>query len=121
LTLPGISPAMPEHCVVTGRLNERKSPVDGKDYAIGSGTGLPTQRHGRLLYQANGSLEGFATPAYGNILGGGPTTNGLLKGLTVISAHAGAPSGGTTGRSVRRCSAWTPRRAWIPATTPWRS
>jgi feruloyl esterase len=89
LKLPGISEAMPEHCVVTGRLNERKSPVDGKDYAMGFEMRLPTQWNGRFFYQANGGLDGFVTPAYGNILGGGPTSNGLLKGFAVLSSDAG--------------------------------
>ncbi|MCG2593971.1 tannase/feruloyl esterase family alpha/beta hydrolase [Ramlibacter sp. XY19] len=89
LKLPGIDAAMPEHCVVTGKLNERKSPVDGKDYAMGFEMRLPTQWNGRFFYQANGGLDGFVTPAYGNILGGGPTTNGLLKGFAVLSSDAG--------------------------------
>jgi feruloyl esterase len=89
LKLPGIAQAMPEHCVVTGRLNERKSPVDGKDYAIGFEMRLPTRWNGRFFYQANGGLDGFVTPAYGNILGGGPVSNGLLKGFAVLSSDAG--------------------------------
>jgi feruloyl esterase len=89
LKLPGIEPAMPAHCVVKGRLNERTSPVDGKTYAIGFEMRLPMDWNGRLFYQANGGLDGFVTPAYGNILGGGPTTNGLLKGFAVISSDAG--------------------------------
>lgn len=89
LKLPGIADAMPEHCVVTGRLHERKGPVDGKDYAIGFEMRLPTQWNGRFFYQANGGLDGFLTPAYGNILGGGPVTNGLAKGFAVLSSDAG--------------------------------
>ncbi len=89
LKLPGIASAMPEHCVVKGRLNERRSPVDGKDYAIGFEMRLPTQWNGRFFYQANGGLDGFVTPAYGNILGGGPLSNGLLKGFAVLSSDAG--------------------------------
>lgn len=89
LKVPGIEQAMPEHCVVTGRLNERKGPVDGKDYAIGFEMRLPTAWNGRFFYQANGGLDGFIPPAYGSILGGGPTTNGLLKGFAVLSSDAG--------------------------------
>jgi feruloyl esterase len=89
LRLPGIAEAMPEHCVVSGRLNERKGPVDGKDYAIGFEMRLPTQWNGRFFYQANGGLDGFVTPAYGNILGGAPRTNGLQKGFAVLSSDAG--------------------------------
>lgn len=89
LKLPGIAEAMPEHCVVAGRLHERKGAVDGKDYAIGFEMRLPTQWNGRFFYQANGGLDGFLTPAYGNILGGGPVTNGLAKGFAVLSSDAG--------------------------------
>lgn len=87
--LPGIAEAMPEHCAVTGKLAERKGPVDGKDYAIGFEMRLPTAWNGRFFYQANGGLDGFVTPAYGSILGGAPTTNGLLKGFAVLSSDAG--------------------------------
>ncbi|HSV46990.1 MAG TPA: tannase/feruloyl esterase family alpha/beta hydrolase, partial [Ramlibacter sp.] len=50
----------------------------------------------------NGGLDGFQTPAYGDILGGGPASNGLLKGFAVISSDAGhaldrgSPIGGAT-------------------------
>jgi feruloyl esterase len=89
LRLPGIEQPMPEHCVLTGRLHERKSPVDGKDYAIGFEMRLPTAWNGRFFYQANGGLDGFVTPAYGGILGGAPASNGLLKGFAVLSSDAG--------------------------------
>jgi feruloyl esterase len=80
---------MPEHCVVSGKMHERKSPVDGKDYAIGFEMRLPTQWNGRFFYQANGGLDGFLPPAYGGILGGAPTSNGLLKGFAVLTTDAG--------------------------------
>jgi feruloyl esterase len=102
LKLPGIAEAMPEHCVVKGLMNERIGPIDGKPYAIGFEMRLPTAWNGRFFYQANGGLDGFQTPAYGDILGGGPTSNGLLKGFAVISSDAGhafdraTPIGGAT-------------------------
>jgi hypothetical protein len=100
--LPGISDPMPEHCVVKGLMNERTGPVDGKPYAIGFEMRLPTAWNGRFFYQANGGLDGFQTPAFGDILGGGPASNGLLKGFAVISSDAGhafdrsTPIGGAT-------------------------
>jgi feruloyl esterase len=102
LKLPGIAQAMPEHCVVKGSMNDRVGPVDGKPYAIGFEMRLPTAWNGRFFYQANSGLDGFQTPAYGDILGGGPTSNGLLKGFAVISSDAGhafdprSPIGGAT-------------------------
>jgi len=96
LKLPGIAQAMPEHCVVKGAMNERIGPVDGKSYAIGFEMRLPTVWNGRFFYQANGGLDGFVTPAYGDILGGGPASNGLTKGFAVISSDAGHPFDRTT-------------------------
>jgi feruloyl esterase len=89
LRLPGIAQPMPGHCVVKGLMNERIGPIDGKPYAIGFEMRLPTAWNGRFFYQANGGLDGFQTPAYGDILGGGPASNGLLKGFAVLSSDAG--------------------------------
>jgi hypothetical protein len=96
LKLPGIANAMPEHCVVKGAMNERAGAVDGKPYAIAFEMRLPTAWNGRFFYQANGGLDGFVTPAYGDILGGGPASNGLTKGFAVISSDAGHPFDRTT-------------------------
>jgi hypothetical protein len=89
LSLPGISDPMPEHCLVKGKMNERIGKVDGKTYAIGFEMRLPTSWNGRFFYQANGGLDGMVTNAYGDILGGVPVSNGLLKGFAVISSDAG--------------------------------
>lgn len=89
LRLPGIAQPMPAHCVVKGLMNERTGPIDGKPYAIGFEMRLPTEWNGRFFYQANGGLDGFQTPAYGDILGGGQQSNGLLKGFAVLSSDAG--------------------------------
>ncbi|MDP2035348.1 MAG: tannase/feruloyl esterase family alpha/beta hydrolase [Polaromonas sp.] len=100
--LPGIAQAMPAHCVVKGLMHERTGPIDGKPYAIGFEMRLPTAWNGRFFYQANGGLDGFQTPAYGDILGGGQASNGLLKGFAVLSSDAGhafdrsSPIGGAT-------------------------
>lgn len=101
LKLPGIAQPMPEHCVVKGAMNERTG-ADGKPYAIGFELRLPTAWNGRFFYQANGGLDGFVTAAYGDILGGGQASNGLLKGFAVLSSDAGhafdrtTPIGGAT-------------------------
>ncbi len=88
VTVAGIGP-MPEHCIFRGNMNERVSPVDGKTYAIGFEMRLPTNWNGRFFYQANGGTDGSISNAYGGILGGGATSNGLLKGFAVISSDAG--------------------------------
>jgi len=88
VVVTGIGP-MPEHCIAKGKMNERVSPVDGKTYAIGFEMRLPTDWNGRFFYQGNGGTDGVVSAAYGGILGGGATSNGLLKGFAVISSDAG--------------------------------
>ena len=65
LRVPGIADPMPEHCLVKGKMNERKSPVDGKTLChrvlrcacLRIGTG-------RFFYQANGGTDGIVVNAY---------------------------------------------------------
>ncbi|MGC5224756.1 tannase/feruloyl esterase family alpha/beta hydrolase [Micromonospora sp. DT81.3] len=75
-----------EHCLVTGRMNERVSDVDGATYAIGFEMRLPVAWSGRFLYQANGGLDGAVVPALGGTGGG---ESGLQMGFAVISSDAG--------------------------------
>lgn len=90
--------AMPEYCKVTGKMNERLSPVDGKKYAIGFEMRLPTKWNGRFFYQPNGGMDGTVVPATGDIMGGGQTSSALGKGFAVISTDAGhATESGTIG------------------------
>lgn len=79
-----------EHCRVTGRMNDRTSPVDGQAYAIGFEMRLPNAWNGRYLYQGNGGIDGVVAPATG-VVGAGGTgqTNGLHLGFAVISSDAG--------------------------------
>jgi feruloyl esterase len=79
--------AVPEHCLVKGRMHERKG-ADGRDYAIGFEMRLPTAWNGRFFYQGNGGLDGAVQPALG-ALGGGPLTGALMQGFAVISSDAG--------------------------------
>lgn len=79
--------AVPEHCLVKGRMHERKG-ADGRDYAIGFEMRLPTVWNGRFYYQGNGGLDGAVVPALG-ALGGGPLTGALMQGFAVISSDAG--------------------------------
>lgn len=75
-----------EHCLVTGRMNERVSAVDGQTYAIGFEMRLPADWSGRYLYQANGGLDGTVAPAIGGVGGG---ESGLQLGMAVVSSDAG--------------------------------
>ena len=80
-------PPAPAHCLVKGRMNERKG-SDGQDYAIGFEMRLPQAWNGRFYYQANGGIDGVVQPAQG-ALGGGPLTGALAQGFAVISSDAG--------------------------------
>jgi hypothetical protein len=81
----------PEHCLVTGKMNERVSPVDGATYYIGFQVRLPKSWNGRFFYQANGGTDGAISTAAG-ALGGGPITSALAKGFAVLSSDAGHQS-----------------------------
>ena len=81
----------PEHCLVTGKMNERVSPVDGQTYYIGFQVRLPKSWNGRFYYQANGGTDGAVSTAAG-ALGGGPVTSALAKGFAVLSSDAGHQS-----------------------------
>jgi hypothetical protein len=87
LTLAGS--AVPAHCLLVGKLDERTSPVDGQTYAIGFEIRLPLAWNRRFFYQANGGIDGNVVPATGNTSGGGPLTSALLQGFAVISSDAG--------------------------------
>jgi pimeloyl-ACP methyl ester carboxylesterase len=86
LTVAGLN--VGAHCVVTAKLGERVSAVDGQTYAIRFEMRLPQDWNGRFLYQANGGLDGNVNPAVGGF-GGGPLTHALRQGFAVISSDAG--------------------------------
>ncbi len=77
-----------EHCVVSGKMFTRTSPVDGTAYAIGFEMRLPRNWNGRFFHQGNGGNDGVVSPAVGAV-GGGPVTNALHKGFAVLSSDAG--------------------------------
>ncbi|WP_427912283.1 tannase/feruloyl esterase family alpha/beta hydrolase [Ramlibacter sp. MMS24-I3-19] len=88
-TLTNAGAPVAEHCVVTGKMNQRVSPVDGQTYAIGFEMRLPTAWNGRFLYQGNGGTDGVVAQATGNFVGGGPLQTALQQGFAVISSDAG--------------------------------
>ena len=92
VTFGGIVYNLPDHCVVIGNMNERIGPIDNQPYAIGFEMRLPTSWNGKFLYQANGGIDGNVVSAYGTDLGGGPKSNGLIRGFAVISSDAGHQS-----------------------------
>jgi feruloyl esterase len=77
-----------EHCLLTGKMHERVSAVDGNAYAIGFEMRLPTDWNGRFYHQGNGGADGTVVTATG-ATGGGPLTNALHQGFAVLSSDAG--------------------------------
>lgn len=88
-TLSNAGAAVGEHCVVSGKMNQRVSSVDGQTYAIGFEMRLPKDWNGRFLYQANGGTDGVISQAVGNISAGGMLRHALQQGFAVISSDAG--------------------------------
>jgi hypothetical protein len=89
-TLQVAGQPVPEHCRVTGRMNDRIG-IDNRPYAIGFELRLPVDWNGRFWYQGNGGIDGNVVPATG-ALGGGPLTHALAQGFAVISSDAGHPA-----------------------------
>ncbi len=87
LAVPG--QLIPAHCLLTGKMFERVSPIDGQTYAIGFEMRLPIEWNGRFFYQANGGIDGSVVTALGDGGGGGPLVSALQKGFAVISSDAG--------------------------------
>ena len=81
--------AVPAHCLVTGKMNQRTSVVDGNAYAIGFEMRLPNAWNGRFFYQANGGIDGSVVTATGGVNGGNGLTSALSMGFAVISSDAG--------------------------------
>lgn len=77
------------HCLVTGYMDKRVSPVDNQTYQIGFEMRLPVNWNGRFLYQGNGGTDGVVAQAVGAVGSGGPLTNALDQGFVVISSDAG--------------------------------
>ncbi|MES2634193.1 MAG: tannase/feruloyl esterase family alpha/beta hydrolase [Pseudomonadota bacterium] len=88
-TLTNAGQPVGEHCQVTGKMNQRVSPVDGQTYAIGFEMRMPKAWNGRFLYQGNGGIDGSVSQANGGFVGGGPLQNALQQGFAVISSDAG--------------------------------
>lgn len=92
-TLAVAGTPVPAHCLVTGSMFQRTSPVDAKAYAIGFEMRLPVSWNGRFFYQANGGIDGSVVPATGAVNGGGGLTNALAQGFAVVSSDAGHAGG----------------------------
>ena len=68
---PG-TPALPEHCEVMGRLNDRLG-ANGQRYAIQFRLRLPSAWNGRFFFQGGGGTNGVVGNAVGPLQGQQPT------------------------------------------------
>ncbi len=83
----GNAPALPEHCEVQGRMNERTG-VNAQRYAIRFHLRLPTDWNGRFFFEGGGGSNGNLGNAFGN-LQGQQRGNALGMGFAVVSTDSG--------------------------------
>src|SRR5262249_42609829 len=83
----GNAPALPEHCDVLGKMNER-SGANGQQYAIKFHLRLPIAWNGKFFFEGGGGSNGNLGNALGN-LQGQQRTNALALGYTVVSQDSG--------------------------------
>ena len=87
-----VGDALPEHCVVRGRIDERTG-ADGKPYHTGFELRLPTAFAGRLAYQGGGGNDGIVFNAVGRNTGAlGWANHALGRGFAAVSTDAGHQS-----------------------------
>lgn len=83
----GATPALPGHCEVFGRINERTG-ANGQRYSINFHMRLPTEWNGKFFFEGGGGSNGNVGNALGNLQGQRPT-NALVLGYAVVSQDAG--------------------------------
>ena len=80
-------PALPQHCEVIGKLNERTG-ASSQHYAINFHMRLPAAWNNKFFFEGGGGSNGNLGDAYGN-LQGQQTTNALTLGYAVVSQDSG--------------------------------
>lgn len=83
----GNVPALPQHCEVIGKLNERTG-ASSQQYAIKFHMRLPVAWNSKFFFEGGGGSNGNLGDAYGN-LQGQQTTNALTLGYAVVSQDSG--------------------------------
>jgi feruloyl esterase len=81
------APAMPAHCEVIGKLQERQG-ANGQTYAIKFHLRLPVQWNGRFVFQGGGGSDGNLGDATGGF-SSQPGVTALGQGYAVISSDSG--------------------------------
>ncbi|HEY4066612.1 MAG TPA: tannase/feruloyl esterase family alpha/beta hydrolase [Burkholderiaceae bacterium] len=83
----GSSPALPEHCELTGYINKRVG-TDGQSYQIKFHLRMPTAWNGRFFMEGGGGTNGTLSAGVG-ALGGAQTNNALAQSFATISTDSG--------------------------------
>jgi hypothetical protein len=83
----GATPALPAHCEVFGRMNERTG-ANGQHYAINFHMRLPAAWNGKFFFEGGGGSNGAVGGALGN-LQGQQTTSALVLGYAVVTQDSG--------------------------------
>jgi poly(3-hydroxybutyrate) depolymerase len=83
----GNAPALPEHCEIQGRMNDRTG-VNSQHYAIRFHLRLPTDWNGKFFFEGGGGSNGNLGNALGN-LQGQQRGNALAMGFAVVSTDSG--------------------------------
>jgi hypothetical protein len=81
------TPALPEHCHVTGRIADRAG-AGGQRYGINFRLRLPTMWNGRFFFEGGGGSNGNVGNAFGALQGQQPRV-ALALGYAVVSQDSG--------------------------------
>jgi feruloyl esterase len=88
---PAGNQTLPPHCHVAGSF-ERRTGVNGVEYAIGFALNLPEDWNGRFLFQGGGGLNGAVREPAG--AGAAGTQSALARGFAVVSTDSGHTGAG---------------------------
>jgi feruloyl esterase len=88
---PGGDQTLPPHCHVAGSF-ERRTGIDGVEYAIAFAVNLPEDWNGRFLFQGGGGLNGSVREPIGAAAAG--TRSALERGFAVVSSDSGHSGSG---------------------------
>lgn len=83
----GAVPALPEHCEIMGKINERTG-ANGQHYAINFHMRLPSAWNNKFFFEGGGGSNGNIGDALGNLQGQQPG-NALVLGYAVVSQDSG--------------------------------
>ena len=83
----GSIPALPAHCEVRGKMNERTG-ANGQHYVINFHMRLPVDWNGKFFFEGGGGSNGNIGDALGNLQGQQPT-DALALGYAVVSQDSG--------------------------------